>query len=253
MARDLRPASDREEWFGGRRWTGYGAVVVLALIVVLAGFVFWPRGDPGGQGGATATSTAAPVSTDAGDSPAQSPSATLPAADQTVPTSAPKDVSWQLFHTLAVPTSPTAGPTRVQGQVASGFAHTPTGALIAAAQAQGRKAAALDPGWRDVVTRMIAPGPGRDAWIKNREKITVSAEPAPGSFAQIAGFQFVSYTPSDAVIQMVGDSAGLLNVVNLHVTWLEGDWKLVLAPDGGVASSKQQVTSLAGFVAWGGV
>jgi hypothetical protein len=38
----------------------------------------------------------------------------------------PTDVTWQLVNTIAVPVSPTAGPTRVSPEgIRSGFAHTP--------------------------------------------------------------------------------------------------------------------------------
>jgi hypothetical protein len=171
-----------------------------------------------------------------------------------VPAAPPLDVSWQVWHTIALPFSRTAGPAVVQGDVARGFAHTPTGALLAVVQASSRKVAATDTAWRDVARAMLAPGAGRDAWVAARARARLADAPAPGTFAQVAGFAFVSYTPSEAVVQLACRNAdGGFGVIAMHVTWLDGDWRLVLAPDGGDATSKQHAASLAGFVAWGGV
>jgi hypothetical protein len=184
--------------------------------------------------------------------PSAPPEQAAPAV--TVPTTPPPDVTWQVWRTLALPVSRTAGPREISGDAASGFARTPTGALLAAVQAASRKVAAGEPGWRQVADAMIAPGPGRDAWIAARGRVRHHDEPVPGTFAQVAGFQFVSYTPTDAVVQLASRNAdGSFGVVALHVAWLDGDWRLVLAPDGGDATSKQRAASLAGFVPWGGV
>jgi hypothetical protein len=43
-----------------------------------------------------------------------------------------------------------------------------------------------------------------------------------------------------------------MQVIPEHLVWLNGDWKLVLAADGGEATTAQQVSSLGGFVPWGG-
>jgi hypothetical protein len=159
-----------------------------------------------------------------------------------------------VWHAIALPYSASAGPARVNGQAASGFAHTPRGALMAMVQAAMRTTAATDPGWRDVMMTMDAPGPGRDARIAVRSKFTVTEAPGPGSFTQIAGFQFISYTPTDAVVQLVAKNPnGTFGVVTDRVTWRDGDWKLVLAPEGGDATSRQTASSLDGFIPWGGV
>jgi hypothetical protein len=101
---------------------------------------------------------------------------------------------------------------------------------------------------------MLAPGPGRDAWTAARARVKLAGDPPPGTFAQVAGFQFVSYGPQDAVVQLASRNVdGGFGVIVLHLAWLDGDWRLVLAPDGSDATSKQRAVSLAGFVAWGGV
>jgi hypothetical protein len=44
-----------------------------------------------------------------------------------------------------------------------------------------------------------------------------------------------------------------MSVVTETVRWVDGDWKLELQPDGSTTPSRQSVTSVAGFIPWGGV
>lgn len=234
------------QWLGGRRWTGVVAAAVL-LIMLLAVLTWW-RGH--GDAAPPAAAPAAVVPTG---------SSTVPGVktgdgDQAIPASAPKDVTWQVWHAIALPFSASAGPSHVDGQVAAGFAHTPAGALIAYAQASSRFIAATDPGWQDVYTTMLAPGPGRDENIQARTRLHLTGTPAPGTFAQFAGFRFISYAPTDAVIQIASKNPNATTYVAVvaHMTWLDGDWKLVL-PAADAPGTKQVLASLDGYVPWGSV
>ncbi len=81
-----------------------------------------------------------------------------------------------------------------------------------------------------------------------------TTEVAPGTYGQIAGFRFVTYTPDVAVIQFVTRFRnGNLQVTTTTVRWLSGDWKQQLQPDGSESPTAQSVSSLAGFVPWGGL
>jgi hypothetical protein len=212
------------------------AVVLLLVIVRWWGSDTSPDSPPG-----------------AGQAPGITSGAGKGDGGQHVPIASPAGVTWQVFHAAALPFSADAGPRQVADQAVSGFAHTPVGALLAVAQASYRVIVATDPGWRDVVETMIAPGPGRDAFIQQRSTITMTTVP-PNSLAQLAGFQFLSYTDTDAVIQMASRNLdGSYGVVAEHVVWVDGDWKLMLADNGGGALTKMTVPSLAGFVAWGAV
>lgn len=71
-------------------------------------------------------------STAIGSRPGSQVTATTP------PTAAPPGVTWALVGQAAVPASASEGPARTSGCTASGFAHTPVGALIAAAQISTR-------------------------------------------------------------------------------------------------------------------
>ncbi len=78
--------------------------------------------------------------------------------------------------------------------------------------------------------------------------------PTPGTYLQTAGYQFVTYTPQTAVIQLVSQGASSnYQVVTNTVEWIGGDWKLVLQANGSTSPNAQSVSSMAGFIVWGGV
>ncbi|WP_459645183.1 hypothetical protein [Kineococcus sp. NUM-3379] len=234
-------ASDSPQSPWTRRWFILSLALLLAL---LASTVFlFVRGPQE----SVPTEATPPV-------PSSAPASTGPSAaplDQTVPTEAPADVTWDIWETVALPYSASAGPRRVEGDVASGYAHTPTGALIAGAQTAVRVRVAQD--WEGVVNASVAPGPGRDAWAATRGPLTLS-RPKAGDLGQIAGFQFVSYTEEQAVIQLVSKFGnGQLLVVTTTLAWDGSDWRLVLTPEGAQASNAQTIPSLVGFIPWGGI
>lgn len=169
---------------------------------------------------------------------------------QQIPQSPPA-ATWTVFKTIAVPTSPVAGPMVFNGQMASCFAHTPAGALIATWQIYVRSVFADQ--WRQVTEAQIMPGPGRDAFIANRSMFTGDTSD-PGAYGQVAGFTFAAYSPTTAVVQLITRfSDGSMQVGTATVVWSSGDWRLQLQPDGAAAASVQPVESLEGFIAWGGV
>jgi hypothetical protein len=192
-------------------------------------------------------------------SPPASASSAPPAAtgchptdtDQQIPQTAPAGIEWSVIKSEAVPTSRTAGPLAVDGDVAGCFAHTPTGALIAALQIEARHLLCDD--WKRVTEQQVMPGPGRDAFEKRRATITGDTTD-PGTYGQVAAYQFVTYTKDTAVIQFVSRfTDGTMQVSVLTVVWSNGDWRLQLQPDGADSPSSQAVQSLDGFVPWGGV
>jgi hypothetical protein len=216
-----------------------GLVVLAGLVVALFG-------------GQQNTPSAPPPLAPAGPGLVAPPDAQL---DQTVPTSPPTDVQWQLYQREALPYSAAAGPRTIEGAVARGYAHTPTGALIAALQIGARKLLSPGDAWRQVVDRQIVPGPGRDRLIQLRSQITVTADDPPDPrMGQTSGFRFVTYTPDIAVIEFAtkfGD--GHMQVTTSTVRWSDGDWKELLQPDGSESPTAQAIPDLTGFVAWSGV
>ena len=164
---------------------------------------------------------------------------------------APEDVTWQLFMGVALPYSPTFGPTVVDGPAYGGFARSQPGALLAAVQLGVRYLLTPGEGWREVLDRQVLPGAGRDAFARNRAGIDPQAP--PGTYGQIAAFRIVTFTPQVAVVQLVSrfPTSGVLQVSTTTVRWADGDWRLQLQPDGGTSPTAQAVPSLDGFILWG--
>lgn len=232
------------------------AAAFLALVVAGAVAV----AATGGQHPAPARAPAADSPAPAASSPTGSSAsgAASPVAggchpsdtSQQIPQAAPA-VTWSVFKTVAVPSSATAGPMLIEGQMARCFARTPAGALIATWQIYVRSL--LSDQWRQVTDAQVMPGPGRDAYVKIRSAYTGDASD-PGVYGQMAGFKFAAYSADIAVIQIITRfSDGTLQVGTATVIWSGGDWRLQLQPGGAAAVSVQSVDSLDGFIPWGGV
>jgi len=242
-------ASDTKTGGEGRSpWTrpgflfaaGFCALLVVLLVVLLATTGGRSGGGPGGHPG-----PARPPAGATGAVPPVDPGPT------TVPVAPPQNVTWQLYQTVALPYSTQAGPYEVTASTATGYAHTPTGALIAAVQIPVRMLAAPD--WRAVVDRQVADGPGKAAYTTARATVTDTTV-TPGELGQTAGFRFVNYTPAVATIQVVTRFvSGALQVTTMTVQWADSGWLLVLQPDGSQSPTAQSIPNLLGYVAWGGV
>jgi hypothetical protein len=76
----------------------------------------------------------------------------------------------------------------------------------------------------------------------------------PGTYGQLAGFRVLAYTPDVAVFTLVSRFAttGMLQATVATVTWVGGDWRLQLQPDGGSSPTTQRLPSLDGYIVWGG-
>lgn len=244
MSPTAPPPGDNRPGPSGSVWSSRSFLAAVIVVVVLliggASVVLDHRGR--GSGAATGQ----PAATAAG-----TPAAPL---DTAIPTSAPP-ASWSDYHGVLIPSSPTAGPTRVVGDVASGFAHSPTGALLAAAQLPARRI--LAPDWTAVLQHSVVPGPGVTVWRSTRSQLGTQLTPPPGGWTQLAGYRFLSYSPDQAVIQFLHSApSGGYTVTVTTVSWVAtasgGDWKLVLQSDGDDTPNTAAVNSPAGFTIWQG-
>jgi hypothetical protein len=205
-----------------------------------------PEGD-GGSGEAPASGT--------GDANAKCPQ--LPDKQQKALTEAPSGVSWDLFKTVALPSSKAAGPAVAGKDVARCYAHSPLGALLATSQISVRYLAADN--WLKVTREQLV-GSGRRPYIDARTKSEKSGEASEmpdgdeggrGRQGQIAGFKFVTYTDTTAVIQVVWRFPdGKMQAATTTVLWRNGDWRLEYPAE---PAAPTPVDSLAGYVNWGGV
>lgn len=214
-----------------------GFVAVLAVAAAVIGL--WPSDDPGPGG------TPAPPSTSAETS-------ALPTA---IPSAPPGDVTWQPVGHGRVPVSRSAGPARVQDGTASGFAHSPEGALIAAAQLNVR--AAFSSGrasWEPTIENQFLPGVDRDRLLTAMRSVSEQAGES-GEVSPISGYIYQSYSPDTAVIALVyrAEISGstVYQVVTNTLRWSNGDWRMVAPPGGSWTSVSRPATDLAGVVTWG--
>jgi hypothetical protein len=235
-------------------WTRPGFVVaaLLVALIVVAGLVvaLWPSPNRHPAADPPAPSPGA-ANTNPGANPTGEPGNPLPT---TVPTVAPPDVTWQLVHQVALPVSRSAGPTLVTDTTASGYAHTPVGALVAAAQISSRSA--LHNGramWEATLTRQFVPSADRDTLLAALR--TQPDTPAdPGELSQLSGFRFISYTPDTAVVGLVDRTPGATAayyITTLTLLWHDGDWRMVAPPGGSWTAASQKLTDQTGVVVWG--
>ena len=268
---------DEERWFGGRRWTGYAAVGFVVVIAVCAAILVLLRhGSAGTAGQATVASTGAPLivassapvssaasaappapTSAAQVAPAETTASTTAGAAPVVPTAAPTGTVWQLVAGQAIPSQPGVGPAHVDGYTASGYAHTPLGALYGAANDIYRVpiAVSAQTDWRTPLAAMVAPGPGEKIFASVREPMDPQPLGADGlGISQLAAFKYVSYTDTDAVVQLVlKDKNSGLHVLTVPMRWLNNDWRLVMTADGTIGGANTVTNSLDGFIAWQGV
>lgn len=243
---EVNGAGQRRRLDTGRRfWLAAGFLAVVVGLGVAAVFVL-PRSQP----------VPARRSPPPGHVPAARPSdaagtgCRVPPGNRDVPAAAPAGVTWRLYATIALPFSATAGPAEVAGGVARCYAHSPTGALLAAVQIAVRYV--LAPDWRAVLAQQVMPGTGRNVYAAQRPGMQVTDQ--PGQYGQVAGFQFAAYTQAVAVIQLATELPdGILQCTTMTVDWAAGDWRLVLQPDGAPGPDVQQLSSLTGFIPWSGV
>lgn len=240
----------RTRVMGGRQWTAVAAGAFIVVLVICAVLLTRSHGNTPGQPAVAGLNPIPPV---AGQVPIV-PGA--PVVGQQPLTTAPAGTVWTLVKGIALPSIPGQGPSVVSGDLARGYAHTATGALLAVVNASYRNSVATDDEWRAIAEATLAPGNGTDLFVHDRAAIKTDSSSNPGDsgYTQVGGFEFLSYTPDDAVIQVVTTgSNGVLQVGAYHAVWVTGDWKLHLSDDGKFTPSTQQVSSMDGFIAWQGV
>jgi hypothetical protein len=222
------------------------AAVVVALIAALGIIlILIPKGGPSP---AAAPSAAGPTSTAASSQPAASAASVcgLPAGDQAKPASPLSETKWELVGKIAAPTSPAQfGPGRRDANgLRSCFAHSPTGALYAAANITALSSAGKA---RLVFEDLAVPSAERDAVLAQPDQSPTSA-----TTAQIAGYQIRSYSSDRAVIVIAakGDNGALVSVP-VPLQWYGGDWKFIVPASGSTGAG--QIPDLSGFIPWSGV
>ncbi|MFF7176846.1 hypothetical protein [Streptomyces pseudovenezuelae] len=240
-----RPTNEgplRQRWF-------LVSALFLVVVVLLGLLVVITTGDDGSD--TQAKNPAASPSSPASAPPAATGSCpALKDTDATVPSAAPQGVEWTLFHTVALPSSEASGPAASDGDLRRCFAHTPTGALLAAAQISTRSMLAAN--WQQVWKRQTY-GDAKEAQLKELTKQFGTAplpQPEAGELGQFAGFHFITYSTDVAVIDLLTRfSDGSLRVNTASLRWNGGDWQYEVS----ATAQQRAVSSPEGFTSWGGV
>jgi len=240
----------------GRFWQERGfiasAIVVGAVVVCLLVWLF--ARDPGTPAAQPADSPSTVVPTEQATeepsvppaTPTEQPTGTTtpgtpppintstggcrnPQPDPKIPLVAPPAVTWQFDADMLIPLQAAGGPaTTASNGVRSCFAHSPTGAVLAALVLLGQ---IRNPDLTEAVLKTrVLPGPGLNrALAEARDTSTPTAR----GQVQFAGFKVIDYTRQRAIIQVAAELNDT-NIASLPVTmvWSKGDWKAELKDDG---------------------
>lgn len=240
---------------GGMGWPWWSAgVVVVAVVAGLLYVLLSPAGSGGDEpaAGATASTTSTverrtsaapssapvtsstrrPASGDAGCN-GSSPSDKRPAA-------APAGVRWAALAGGSVPVSKEFGPAKVEGDTRRCFQHSPTGALLAAANLV-QVSFSGPAGAKAVAERQMTPGAARTKYLAE------AADTEPEG-AEPAGFRLGACSPRACTVHVVFFAGGVYAQYSPSLVWRQGDWVL----DGRreiPASAGHEAP--AGFAPWG--
>ncbi|MBG6181847.1 hypothetical protein [Arthrobacter sp. CAN_A1] len=226
------------------------AALILVLIAAVIVIAFIPRGgdEPDARSNEPTTSetTSAPAATAAG---VEESVCGLPASDDTALGAAPES-NWELVGTMAVPEAPeTAGPGVVDDRgFRTCFAHSPTGALYAAANLLGQGSIGDEETQRKLLEQLTIESAGQQTALENISE----AGSAPS--VQISGFQLLSYSDSAATVDIAFTlEGGAVGHVSLPLRWADGDWKIEVADDGQFLNDPVQLNDLSDYIPWSGV
>ncbi|WP_369186664.1 hypothetical protein [Streptomyces sp. R08] len=223
----------------------------LGIVVVVGGFVTALSGTDAAADHGTAAASAGPLSgTSALVDGRPRGCRTDDSAGGTVPTTAPRDISWRTLGVARVPVSASAGPTLIQGPLWWCFAHTPIGAVLAASVIPSQMSGSH---WRTVTEEQVVAGQGREMWEFQRGTVQDidGAAAADTSVASYVGFSVTSYTSSAATVRLLLKSDQGYAATTITLRWSGGDWKVLPDGNGALHSPVSSAQSTIGFTLWG--
>ncbi|WP_043661432.1 hypothetical protein [Nocardia thailandica] len=145
---------------------------------------------------------------------------------------APEGLQWQrIWNGAAVPVSTGDGPARVQDGIASGFARTPQGAVLAGLDAFGRALSAPEGVWQQVVRQRYYIGDPADALVARFQRSRANTPDAARYVVVPDGVRVqAGYDPDMAVVEIASRSGSGYAVSAWPMAWIDGDWR-VRVPD----------------------
>lgn len=269
----------KAKWLATSRTTGYFSAAVVVLVVVLVTIIVI-RGRSDDTPTATLPST--PVTTSATTAPQSVPGSaggfgpsiadpfgreiSVPANEQGqvlpqtdpgerpaftagTPVPAPQGIKWERIGATVAPFSTSDGPTRIEGRLAYGFAHTPQGAALAGFHIGARGLRSGEDLWTTYDKQYVA-----DPGVIERQRAHLAA--SGDQDFQIGralvfpeAFKITSYTGDFAVVQYAFpiSGGGRWNVGQNSLIWTDDGWKIRLTD---VPTPQPQISTLNGWTRW---
>ena len=227
-----------------------------AAIIAVAGAglaLLLARGGTTSNGATPGRPPAAPASTPARSGP-QLPQVSL------------AGLQWSDYHGVELPSSPAAGPRDTSGGLASGFADTPLGALLAALNIAVRANAQWGPSVYGPTIRDQVTGPDAAALLAGCQADYARAsqaahisggQPLGNAYVSEEAFRWVAWARSDATVDLVSAGPGSQGVTvraatRVEVVWSGGDWRAVAPPGGDWGNAAAELSSLSGYTIFPG-
>lgn len=233
------------------------AAMLLAAVATVTAYVI---SEPSHEKARHPADAAHPVTSASGAHPPEPTTSSSPASLPAQRTSEPSSgFRWIAYHGYELPVSG-AGPLDTQGGLASGYADTQAGALLAAANIGARTAWQFGPGVfaPTIEDQVTGPYAGQMLMI-DQESYDQDASQI-GSinvYARYTAYTFSSYSPADTTIDLVegvtgASGASLYSVTTMQLVWDQGDWRVVAPPGGEWGSVSSQISSPAGYTPFTG-
>lgn len=201
-----------------------------------------------------------------GAAPGRSPAAGTPADGSQLPQVNLEGLRWIDYHGVELPSSPAAGPRDTSGGLASGFTDTPLGALLAALNIAVRANAQWGPDIYGPTIRDQVTGPGAAALLSScqadyaqasQDAHVTAGAPLGNVYVSEEAFRWVSWTLSDATVDLVSAAPGSQGVTvqattRVEVIWSGGDWRVIAPPGGDWGNAAAELSSLSGYTIFPG-
>ena len=228
----------------------------VAAILLATGLAFALTGRPPASREPAATATARPAGAAGSVSQGQ----------PQVPGVSLASVRWSGFYGVELPISAQAGPYDTSAGIATGFAHTPLGALLAAVNIGVRANAQWGPRIFTAVIRDQVTGPDAAALLADclsaygqasRSAGVTGGRPLGDVDVAEEAFRWVAYTPADATLDLVSAGPGsqgvtVMAVTRIGVLWSGGDWRVIAPPGGDWGNAALRLSSLSGYTIFPG-
>jgi hypothetical protein len=220
----------------------------VAALAILAGII------------ATVMSRGGPASPAQPGTPGRSPQASSPpaaAATPVIPVTGVAGLRWVNDQGYLLPESAQAGPSVLSGGLASRFADTPLGALVAMINIAARTAWEFGPAVFQPTIEHQATGPYASEMLSlDQDAYGNGTGQAGGPYARITGYQWAGYTPSDATADLAEEGpvngVTVYAAIQIQAQWVNGDWRVVAPPGGDWANSATEIGSLNGYLIFPG-